>query len=191
MLFIIGLGNPGPQYMLHRHNVGFMAVDAIREAHSSFSQFKRINAQTDVSEGKVEGIKTILIKPRTYMNLSGKAFIQFMQFYKPEREQILVIHDDIDLPFGRFKMKFGGGHGGHNGLRSMDSCVGKEYWRLRIGVGHPGVKEEVSNYVLSNFSSDEQDKIDDSLRHIAENFTSLIKEQQFSDDNFAKVKPAE
>lgn len=191
MLFIIGLGNPGPQYMLHRHNVGFMAVDAIREAHSSFSQFKRINAQTQVSEGHLEGMKTIIIKPQTYMNLSGQPFIQFMRFYKPAREQILVLHDDIDLPFGRFKMKFGGGHGGHNGLRSMDSCVGKEYWRLRIGVGHPGVKEEVSNYVLSNFSSDEQDKIDDSLRHIAENFTSLIKEQQFSDDNFAKVKPAE
>ena len=186
MLFMIGLGNPGSQYANNRHNVGFMLLEEVAR-HYGFPAFHTAKAQAEVSTGTLAEQKTHLIKPTTYMNLSARAIIPFMQFFKPERKQLLVIHDDLDLPLGKVRFKFGGGHGGHNGLRSLDESIGKDYWRLRIGIGHPGTKERVTGHVLSNFTSEEHTLLTPLLQKLAERITLLVLGEQFSDQQFAKV----
>jgi len=171
---IAGLGNPGPSYVMTRHNAGFMAVDRITHRYSFASA--RMKFHSEVREGTIEDQKTLAVKPQQFMNLSGGTLREVMSFYKIPLEKTLVIHDDIDLPFAKVKVKIGGGNGGHNGLRSIDSHIGKDYLRLRIGVGHPGDKEDVSNYVLGSFNSHEAEQLGSVLDDIATHLPTLLTE---------------
>ncbi|MDI6835541.1 MAG: aminoacyl-tRNA hydrolase, partial [Rhizobiaceae bacterium] len=150
MLIIAGLGNPGAKYSENRHNIGFMAVDAIHRRHRFSPWSKKFKAE--IAEGEIAGEKVLLMKPQTFMNLSGEAVGEAMRFYKLKPADIVAIHDELDLPAGRARMKTGGGHGGHNGLRSLDAHCGKDYRRLRLGIGHPGDKERVHGHVLGDFA---------------------------------------
>ncbi|MDR1333816.1 MAG: aminoacyl-tRNA hydrolase, partial [Holosporaceae bacterium] len=158
-LLFLGLGNPGSKYAFNKHNVGFRIIDAIAEFVSAAS-FKKMATLVDVSSFSSKDSKIFLAKPQTFMNLSGQAVRFLMDFYKISPEKIFVFHDDIDLELGRVKIKNGGGNGGHNGLKSIDSLVGNSYWRIRIGVGRPLHKSMVSSYVLGNFSEDEEGVIE-------------------------------
>src|SRR6478752_1421145 len=139
MLIIAGLGNPGSQYAGNRHNIGFMAVDAIQRRPGFAPWSKKFKAV--ISEGELGGQKVLLIKPQTFMNLSGEAVGEAMRFYKLQPSDLAVIYDELDLPAGKARIKVGGGNGGHNGIRSIDAHCDKNYRRLRLGIGHPGVKE--------------------------------------------------
>jgi PTH1 family peptidyl-tRNA hydrolase len=150
MLLIIGLGNPGGRHAGHRHNVGFMAADAIHRRHG-FAPWRR-RFQAEVAEGTLAGEKSLLIKPQTYMNESGRSVGEAVKFFKLAPADVLVIHDEVDLPPGKIRMKTGGSAAGHNGLRSIDAAIGDGFRRLRIGVGHPGAKERVPGYVLRDFA---------------------------------------
>lgn len=164
MLLLVGLGNPGSEHKRQRHNVGFMAVDAIAEQHN-FHPFKK-RFQGELAEGVLNGAKALLLKPQTYMNLSGKSVGEAVHFYKLPPTQVVVVHDELDLAAGKIRMKAGGGHAGHNGLRSVDAAIGPDYRRLRIGIGHPG-KDRVLGYVLQNFAAEEHDWLDPLLTAIA------------------------
>lgn len=157
MLLIVGLGNPGSAYAGHRHNVGFMAVDAIARSYGFGAAKKKF--QGIVSEGTIAGArgdkKALILKPATYMNLSGDAVIAAMQFYKLAQSDLVVFHDEIDLAPGKMKVKRGGGDAGNNGLRSITAAIGADYRRVRIGVGHPGHKDLVARYVLHDFHKSE------------------------------------
>jgi PTH1 family peptidyl-tRNA hydrolase len=153
MRLVVGLGNPGLRYAKNRHNIGFVAVDAIARRHG-FPAF-RDRFKGELSEGAIGGEKRLLLKPQTFMNDSGESVLAAASFYKIPPGEIVVIHDEIDLKPGKLRVKRGGGSAGHNGLRSIDALLGADYWRVRIGVGHPGVKELVQPYVLQNFSSEE------------------------------------
>lgn len=150
MLLIVGLGNPGGQYALNRHNIGFMAADAIHRRHGFGPWRSRFHAE--VAEGTLSGRRTLLMKPQTYMNESGRAVAEAARFLKIPNADIVVMHDELDLPPGKTRMKVGGGHGGHNGLRSITAHLGDDYRRLRLGIGHPGAKELVAGYVLHDFA---------------------------------------
>lgn len=150
MLLIVGLGNPGGDYARHRHNVGFMAADAIHRRHAFGVWRKRFSAE--LSEGVLAGEKTMLLKPTTYMNDSGRAVGEAAHFYKLSPSDIVAIHDELDLPPGKVRVKTGGGDGGHNGLRSLTAHLGADYRRLRIGIGHPGHKDAVTGHVLRDFA---------------------------------------
>lgn len=150
---IAGLGNPGPAYTLNRHNVGFMAIDEIA-AYYNLGNWKN-SPRYAILQGEIDSYKVILVKPMEYMNRSGSAISEITRFYKIPLDKTLVIHDDLDLALGRMKLKQGGGSGGHNGLKNLDQHCGSDYWRMRIGIGHPGVKEKVHDYVLSNFTKKE------------------------------------
>jgi PTH1 family peptidyl-tRNA hydrolase len=153
MRLLVGLGNPGPRYARNRHNIGFMAAEAIARRHrfpGFRSRFKGALAEALVGDERV-----LLLKPQTFMNASGESVGEAARFFKLLPSDIIVIHDEIDLRPGKLRVKRGGGSAGHNGLRSIDSLLGPDYWRVRIGVGHPGVKELVQPFVLRNFSGDE------------------------------------
>jgi PTH1 family peptidyl-tRNA hydrolase len=155
MLLLVGLGNPEPRYAGHRHNVGFMAVDAIARAHGFGSWRSRFSSQ--ICEGILGGAKVMLQKPQTYMNRSGYPVAQAMRFFKLPLQDLVVIHDEIDLAAGKLRIKSGGGVAGHNGLRSIAEQLGsRDFRRVRIGVGHPGHKELVTGHVLGNFSATDQ-----------------------------------
>lgn len=175
MLLCVGLGNPGQQYLMTRHNIGFMAIDTIASTYD-FPVFKK-QFQAEYSERKFKEIAVSLLKPQTYMNVSGASVLAAMTFYKLKLEQILVMHDDIDLIPGQVKLKLGGGAGGHNGLKSIDHTIGNNYWRLRLGVGHPGDRHLVTNYVLSAFPSTDHDWLTDLLQKIAHEFVHLPTEK--------------
>jgi peptidyl-tRNA hydrolase, PTH1 family len=152
-LLIAGLGNPGSQYARNRHNAGFIVVDALH-AHGKFGPWKtKFDGQ--LSEGALGGRKTYLLKPQTYMNLSGDSVGPALRFYKLPLEALVVIHDEIDLAAGKLKVKTGGGDAGQNGLRSITATLGPDYRRVRLGIGHPGDKEKVTGHVLQNFSKDD------------------------------------
>src|SRR5256886_13275807 len=153
MRLIVGLGNPGARYARNRHNIGFMAADAIARRHG-FSAF-RDRFKGELAEGTVAGERRLLLKPQTFMNLSGESVLAAMSFYKIAPGEIVVIHDELDLRPGKVRVKRGGGNAGHNGLRSIDAMIGADYWRIRTGIGHPGVRELVHPYVLQNFPADE------------------------------------
>jgi PTH1 family peptidyl-tRNA hydrolase len=146
---IVGLGNPGAEHLDTRHNAGFWLVDALaRDAGASFKRDKRLQAEiTDVAIGNA---RVRLLKPQTYMNASGRAVSAALSYFRIDPERMLVAHDELDLEPGRAQLKFDGGHGGHNGLRDIVACVGSAFWRLRLGIGHPGPgrKDQVLNYVL-------------------------------------------
>ncbi len=172
MLLIVGLGNPGRQYALNRHNVGFMAVDAIHRRHG-FPQWRR-RFQAETAEAPLGGDKCLLLKPQTYMNESGRAVQEAARFYKLAPSDIVVIHDEVDLPPGKTRMKAGGGVAGHNGLRSIGAAIGNDFRRLRIGIGHPGVKELVANYVLHDFAKADLAWLAPLLEAIADNAPLLV-----------------
>lgn len=172
MYIVAGLGNPGNQYSLNRHNIGFMAIDTIANQYN-FPPFK-IKFSSYVSEGKIANHRVILCKPLTFMNLSGRPLAELTRFYKIPLDKLYVLHDDLDLQPSVIKVKLGGGNGGHNGLRSIDSCLGPDYWRLRLGIGHPGFKDAVSGYVLSNFKSSDEEWLSDLLAAIAAEFDTLF-----------------
>jgi len=173
MLLLVGLGNPGAGYSENRHNIGFMAVDEIVRRHS-FSPWRK-KFQAEVAEGTVGGVKVLAIKPQTYMNRSGQSVGDAVRFYKVDPENVVVIHDELDLPLGRLKVKKGGGHGGHNGLRDIDAHIGKEYRRIRLGIGHPGDKDQVTGHVLSDFAKGERPLLDKLMDKISHEFPSVAK----------------
>lgn len=172
MLLIVGLGNPGADYKNHRHNVGFMAVDAIARANG-FSSWSR-KFQGEVSEGRLGTEKVLLLKPLTFMNVSGQSVAAAAHFYKLTEADIIVIHDELDLDPGRCKVKTGGGNGGHNGLKSIDAHIGKDYKRLRIGIGHPGHKDRVNPHVLGDFSKADQVWLEPLLDAIAKAAPDIV-----------------
>jgi len=159
MLVLVGLGNPGEKYAKHRHNVGFIAVDAIAGA-LGFGP-AREKFQGELREGFLDGpsgrVKALILKPQTFMNESGRSVRELAQFYKLTPEQIIVFYDELDLAAGKVKMKTGGGAAGHNGIRSIDAHLGNNFKRVRIGIGHPGEKSKVTGHVLGNFSKADQD----------------------------------
>ncbi len=191
MLLIVGLGNPGAQYAQNRHNVGFMAVDAIHRRHG-FPPWRR-RFQAELSEATLSGEKVLLLKPQTYMNESGRAVQAAAAFYKLPVADIVVIHDEVDLPPGKTRLKTGGGAAGHNGLRSIDAALGDGYRRVRIGVGHPGVKEAVPHYVLHDFAKADQDWLKPLIEAIADNAPLLAegKDPTFANRLHAATQPRE
>jgi len=162
MLLIVGLGNPGAKYANNRHNIGFMAVDALADAHDFSAPKSKFSGS--VREGFIETesgrVKALILKPMTFMNESGRSVGAAAQFYKIPKDKIVVFHDELDLDAGKFRMKLGGGIAGHNGLRSIKAQMGGEFWRARMGIGHPGRKEQVSSHVLSDFAKSDRDWVD-------------------------------
>ena len=152
-----GLGNPGPKYALHRHNVGFMALDVIADMYDFGPVQKKF--QGWVQEGRIGTQKILLLKPATFMNESGRAVGEAMRFYKLDLDALSVFHDELDLAPFKVKVKQGGGTAGHNGLRSIDRYLGADFRRIRIGIGHPGHKDRVSGYVLGNYAKTEQNAL--------------------------------
>ncbi len=171
MKLLAGLGNPGTKYARNRHNIGFMAVEAIAEAHG-FAPW-RSKFSGSVSEGRLGTEKVLLLKPETYMNLSGDSVQAAMGFFKLSPSDLIVLHDELDLAPGKVRVKTGGGHAGHNGLRSIDAHVGPDFTRVRLGIGHPGDKRLVSNYVLGDFAKADEDWIEPLLRGIADGAPAL------------------
>lgn len=173
MRLVVGLGNPGAEYERHRHNVGFMAVDELHRRYGTAPWRKRF--QGLVAEGSVNGERLYLLKPQTFMNLSGQSVGEALRFYKLIPEQLIVFHDELDVAAGKVRVKQGGGHGGHNGLRSIDEHVGKDYWRVRVGIGHPGTKEQVHGWVLSNFAKADEAWLPALLDALAKEFPLMAK----------------
>ncbi len=175
MWLFVGLGNPGDKYANNRHNIGFMAVDAIVRRHNFSAWRAQKKFKAEISEGTLGGEKVLALKPQTYMNLSGEAVQSAMAFYKIKPDRIVVFHDELDLAPGKIRTKQGGGAAGHNGLRSIDQHIGKNYHRARLGIGHPGDKNRVHGYVLNDFAKADHDWLDKMMDGIAEN-AALIAE---------------
>ncbi len=173
MLLIVGLGNPGRRYAGHRHNIGFMAADEIHRRHR-FSPW-RARFEGEISEGQPGADKTLLLKPATYMNESGRSVGQAMRFYKLQPADVIVIYDELDLPPGKLRMKSGGSTAGHKGLRSIGAHIGKDFRRMRLGIGHPGAKELVNSYVLHDFAKADEAWRVPLIAAIAENVALLEK----------------
>lgn len=167
----VGLGNPGAKYAGNRHNIGFMALDRIASDHG-FSPWKKAH-QGLISEGRLGAKKVALLKPETFMNLSGQSVRAAVDFWKLGVEDITVFHDELDLAPGKCRVKQGGGHAGHNGLRSIHAHLGDSYGRIRLGIGHPGHKDAVAAYVLHDFAKADQDWLDDLLRGISDGAPAL------------------
>lgn len=190
-LLVVGLGNPGLKYENNRHNVGFNVVEALvrRFCGSASCGFQKVQSvAAEVAAFSISDRKVLLLKPLTYMNLSGQAVSSIMNFYKLSLSDLFVFHDDIDLDFLRIKCKIGGGAGGHNGLKSINSCVGKDYCRIRIGVGRPEIKEMVSSYVLQDFSKSEMLSITGLIDDIVDNFEVLIRDYSLFCSNIISKK---
>jgi PTH1 family peptidyl-tRNA hydrolase len=173
MRLLVGLGNPGPGYAGHRHNIGAMAADAIHRRHGFGPWKARFHGYS--AEGMVDGVKLLALKPTTYMNRSGEAVQAALQFYKLAPEDVIVIYDEIDLKPGQIRVKKGGGAAGHNGIRSVDAHIGPEFWRIRLGVGHPGAPELVHRYVLQDFAKAERPWLEKLLDAVAEAFPLMAK----------------
>lgn len=172
-ILFVGLGNPGEKYKNNRHNVGFMALDCL----SAFHKFGRSRTKFlgRTAMGSLEERKLISFKPQTFMNESGRAVREASNFYKIGPERIIVFHDELDLPLGQVRVKKGGGHAGHNGLKSIDENIGIEYYRIRIGISHPGERDKVTNHVLSDLSKEDAEILQKILTSIAENISYLIE----------------
>ena len=166
MKLLAGLGNPGPKYANNRHNVGFMVIDEIARAWGFSNWRNRFQAQT--SEGRIEDHKVLLMKPTTYMNESGRALGEAARFYNLPLSDIIVIHDELDLPSGKMRTKTGGGHAGNNGIRSIKAHLGDDFHRIRIGVGHPGEKRDAASHVLNDFAKADQQWLSIMIEAIAD-----------------------
>lgn len=175
MILLVGLGNPGREYALTRHNVGYMAVDEIVCRYSFESYQKKFKGL--LAKGTIEGQAVLVLKPETFMNLSGESVQAAMAFYKIKPEDVIVFHDDMDLPLCKIKVKKGGGSGGHNGLKSIDSHIGQAYWRVRIGIDKPAIKEQVVSWVLSSFTIEQKRKLDDLLIKVADEIPELLTKE--------------
>lgn len=173
MYLVVGLGNPGTAYARNRHNIGYMAADAIVRLHG-FGAF-RAKFAGKAAEGEIAGGRVLVLKPTTFMNESGRAVAAAQRFYKIPIERIIVLHDEIDLPAGKLRVKQGGGHSGHNGLRSLHEHIGAEFRRLRFGVGHPGEKERVVGHVLADFARADEAWLRPLLDAVADNFALVIE----------------
>lgn len=173
MRLFVGLGNPGAKYAGNRHNIGFLAVDRIAADHG-FGPW-RSKFQGMASEGNLNGHRVVLLKPGTFMNLSGQSVGEAMRFYKLSPEDLVVFHDELDLAPFKCRLKQGGGHAGHNGLRSIHAHIGETYHRLRLGIGHPGHKDRVADYVLSDFAKSEQDALNELLDGISKGAALLAE----------------
>ncbi len=174
MFLIVGLGNPGSEYRNNRHNIGFMAADELVRRYNFTPWRSRFSAET--AEGTIDGEKVLILKPQTFMNNSGQAVRAAMDFYKLPVENVVVIHDELDIPVGKVKAKTGGGAGGHNGLKSIDSHCTPQYARIRIGIGHPGDKNLVVPYVLSDVPKADRQVLEPELEDVAEALPVLLKE---------------
>lgn len=173
MFLIVGLGNPGDQYKNNRHNIGFMVVDEIADSYG-FKPFRK-KFQGSVSEGSVGDYKAVLLKPETYMNNSGQSVKAAATFFKIPPSRIITVHDELDLKLGDIRPKFGGGLAGHNGLKSMKAHLGTaDFARIRFGIGHPGDKNKVSNYVLSDFSKAEHETVEQKISDISDHIPLLL-----------------
>jgi peptidyl-tRNA hydrolase, PTH1 family len=166
MLLIAGLGNPGVQYAHNRHNIGFMAADAIVRRHNFGPWQKKFSGF--VSEGMLGDTKALVLKPQTFMNDSGRSVLAAMSFYKLQLKDLTVIYDELDLTPGKLRVKTGGGSGGHNGIKSIDQHCGKDYRRVRLGIGHPGSKEQVHSHVLGDFHKMDTDWLNELLDAVAD-----------------------
>ncbi len=172
MILFVGLGNPGSQYEETRHNIGFKIIDKLVD------DLKARDISKTSFHGKLyRTSNTLFLKPTTFMNLSGKSVQPVKHFFKVELEDVIVIHDDIDIPFGAVRFKKGGGHGGHNGLRSIDANLTKEYIRVRVGVGKPEHKSQVADYVLHDFSLEERADLNDLISHVSKACEMLLREE--------------
>ncbi len=172
MTLFVGLGNPGSQYENTRHNIGFRVIDKLVDDSSA-----RDISKTSFQGKLYRSANSLFLKPTTFMNLSGKSVQPVKHFFKVELENVIVIHDDIDLPFGAVRFKKGGGHGGHNGLKSIDAHLTKEYLRVRVGVGKPEYKAQVSDYVLHDFSEEEAKVLDRLIAHVSGACKVLVSEE--------------
>lgn len=189
MKLFVGLGNPGAEYAGHRHNIGFMALDRIAVDHG-FGPWKRAHHGV-ISEGRLGGDKVVLLKPETYMNKSGQAVHSAVAFHKMPLTDVVVFHDELDLAPGKLRTKLGGGHAGHNGLRSIHDHLGDGYARVRLGIGHPGHKDAVAGYVLHDFAKSERDWLDPLLQGISEGVEALAQgeEAKFMNAVALRVNP--
>ena len=172
MKLIVGLGNPGAKYARNRHNIGFMAVDRIAQDHG-FAPWKGKHHGA-ISEGRFGSERAVLLKPETFMNNSGQSVQSALQFYKLDPADVIVLHDEIDLAPGKVRFKMGGGHAGHNGLRSIHAHIGPDYGRVRLGVGHPGHKDRVPAYVLHDFAKADEEWLEDVLRGLSDGVPDLV-----------------
>jgi PTH1 family peptidyl-tRNA hydrolase len=176
MFLIVGLGNPGRQYINTRHNVGFMAVDFLSDRYN-FSWGNKSKFSSEIAEGKIGASKILLSKPTTYMNLSGQAVEAIASYYKIGIDKVIVIHDDIDLEFGKIRCKIGGGSGGHNGLKSIDQMLNNNYLRIRLGIGRSSnINVSTADFVLQDFFDDEKNKIIDNLSFLSDNIELLLQD---------------
>jgi PTH1 family peptidyl-tRNA hydrolase len=181
MLVFVGLGNPGARYARHRHNIGLMAVEAIARRPGIGPWRRRFHGEA--AEGVLGGSRVLLLKPQTYMNESGRAVAEAARFYKVEPANVVVFHDELDLPPAKLRVKLGGGNAGHNGLRSVSAHIGNDFRRVRIGIGHPGVKELVQPHVLGDFGKEERQWVEAMCDVIADNADLLAKGEDASFQN--------
>lgn len=188
MQIFVGLGNPGNKYAGNRHNIGFMALDRIAEDHG-FGPWKA-KFQGQIAEGRLGGGKVVLLKPGTFMNLSGQSVGEAMRFYKLEPGDITVFHDELDLAPSKCRVKMGGGHAGHNGLRSIHAHIGEAYRRVRLGIGHPGRKEMVAAYVLHDFHKADEAWLDDLMRGLSDGAPHLADGEQGKFQNAVALRTA-
>ena len=173
MVLLVGLGNPGTRHAGNRHNFGFLAVEAIADRHRLSPWRRRFGGET--AEGELGGGRALLLKPLTYMNEAGRAVSEAVHFYKVPLSDVVVFHDELDLPMGRLRVKTGGGNAGHNGLRSISAHIANAYRRVRLGIGHPGAKELVERHVLSDFAKSERDLVSAVCDAIADAAEPLVK----------------
>jgi len=191
MILLVGLGNPGNRYLFNRHNIGFMAVDAIWHRHG-FAPW-RSRFQGAAAEGRLDGVQCLLLKPQTYMNESGRSVAAAMRFYKIEPDAVIVFHDELDLDPGKLRTKTGGGVAGHKGLRSIAAHVGPDFRRVRLGIGHPGNKDLVHDYVLRDFAKADLEWLEPLVAAIAE-YAPLIaagKDSSFMNKVHLSLNPPE
>lgn len=190
MKLLVGLGNPGAKYAGNRHNIGFMAAERIALDHHFGAWKARFHGQ--LAEGRLGAVRVALLKPQTFMNLSGQAVGEAMRYLKLGPGDVIVLHDELDLAPGKCRVKRGGGHAGHNGLRSLHQHIGAEYQRVRLGIGHPGHKDRVAAYVLSDFAKADQDWLDDLLRGLSEGAAALVAgdAERFQNLVAARTAPA-
>lgn len=189
MFLVVGLGNPGEKYARNRHNIGFMAADEIVRRHS-FSPYRN-KFQGELAEGKIGTDKVLVLKPQTFMNESGRAVQEAASFYKIATEDIIVLHDELDLEPGKLRVKRGGGHAGHNGLRSIHAHLSEHYARVRLGIGHPGHKDKVTGHVLNDFAKADAEWMTPLLDAVADNMDALLdaRDSDFMSRVAQAVKP--
>ena len=182
MQLIVGLGNPGEKYQYTRHNIGYMAIENIISAQQDYKIKKKFNSV--IYETILNKNRIILVKPETYMNNSGDAVFQIANFYKIDSKNIFILHDELDIPFGKIRIKSGGGNAGHNGLKSISNKIDNNYIRVRLGIGHPGNKERVNSHVMGNFTGSEKEKLNQILNYLTNSMNEILNKKESFIINF-------